>query len=32
VREGHHFEDTGIDVRIILKWILESWIGGHRLD
>jgi hypothetical protein len=22
----------GVDVRIILKWILEKWDGVHRLD
>jgi hypothetical protein len=24
LREGGHLEDPGVDVRIILKWILKS--------
>jgi hypothetical protein len=31
-REGDHFEDRGIDGRIILKFIFEKWDGGHGLD
>jgi hypothetical protein len=23
--EGDHFENPGVDGRIILKWILEKW-------
>ena len=26
--EGEHLEDRGVDVRIILKWILDKWDGG----
>jgi hypothetical protein len=25
-------QDRNIDGRIILKWILEEWDGGHGLD
>jgi hypothetical protein len=28
LREGAHFEDRGIDGRIILKWIFEKWNGA----
>jgi hypothetical protein len=31
-REGTHLEDTRVDGRIILKWIVERLDGGHRLD
>ena len=30
--EGDNLEDTGTDGRIIFKWILEKWDGGHGLD
>ena len=28
LRERDHFEDSGIDGRIILRWILRKWDGG----
>ena len=30
--EREHLEDTGVDVRIILKWIFKRGIGCHGLD
>ena len=32
LRERDHLEDTGVDWRIILKWILESGMLAHGLD
>jgi hypothetical protein len=28
LREGDHLGDTGVDRRIILKWIFKKWAGG----
>jgi hypothetical protein len=30
LREGDHFEDPGLDGRIILKVIFEKWVGEGR--
>jgi hypothetical protein len=27
-----NLEDSGVNEKIILKWILEKWYGGHELD
>jgi hypothetical protein len=35
LREGDHLEDSGVDGRVILKCIIETWNGwggGHGLD
>jgi hypothetical protein len=32
LREGDHLEDSDVDGRIILKWIFETWDGGHGMD
>ena len=33
VRERHHLEDTGMDEKIILRWIIRKWDGvGQGLD
>jgi hypothetical protein len=26
-RESYHLEDTGVDGRIIIKWMFEKWNG-----
>ena len=28
LRERDHSEDTGVDGRIIFRWIFRNWIGG----
>jgi hypothetical protein len=28
LREGDHLGDPGVDERIILKWIFNTWDGG----
>ena len=28
LRERDHFEVTGVDGKLILKWILRKWDGG----
>jgi hypothetical protein len=27
-----HFEDLGVDGRVVLKLICKKWFGGHGLD
>jgi hypothetical protein len=27
-----HWQDSGIDGRIILKWIIKQWMGRHGQD
>jgi len=29
--EKNHLEDPGVDVSIILKWIIRKWDGGMDL-
>jgi hypothetical protein len=28
----NYFEDPGVNVKIILKWIFRKWNGRHGLD
>jgi hypothetical protein len=32
LREKAHFEETGIDGRIILMWFFRKWDGRHGLN
>jgi hypothetical protein len=32
LRKTDHLKDSGVDGRIIIKWIFKKWVGGHRLD
>ena len=32
LREGDHLEDSGVDGRIILRWIFERLNEEHRLE
>jgi hypothetical protein len=32
LREGDYLKDPAIDGKVILKWILKQWDGGHGLD
>jgi hypothetical protein len=31
LRERDHLADPGVDVRIVLKWIFKTWVGGPGL-
>jgi len=32
LRVRNHFQDPGIDGKIILRWIFRKWIGGGGKD
>jgi hypothetical protein len=32
LREKDHLRETGLDWRIILRWIFRKWDGGYGLD
>ena len=32
LKEGDHLKDPGVDGLIILKWVFQTWDGGHGLD
>jgi hypothetical protein len=32
LRERGHLEGPSVDGRIILRWIVRKWDGGHGLD
>jgi len=32
LKERDHFENPGVDGRIILRWILRKWVGGGCTD